>query len=246
MSQGLVHSLESFGSADGPGVRFLVFLKGCNLRCSYCHNPDTWAKTDDVQHLTAEEVLAKALRYREYWGDKGGITVSGGEPLLQIDFVTELFELAKAKGVTTCIDTAAEPFSCDPGWLAKFERLMKVTDTVLLDVKHIDSDEHRKLTGRPNDNILDCARWLSEHDVAVWIRHVLVPGVNSDEATLTRTAEFLRTLRNVKRVDILPYHTLGVFKWKELGIPYRLEGVKSPTREEMELARRIVGSCVSV
>ena len=220
--KGRIHSVESFGSADGPGVRYIVFLKGCNMRCQYCHNPDTWAK-DGGELMTPEEVLKKALRYKTYWKEKGGITVSGGEALLQIDFVTELFRLAKEKGVNTCLDTSGNPFSLEEPFKSKFDELMKYTDLFMLDIKHMDDAAHRKLTGQTNQNILEMAAYLSDHGKAMWIRHVLVPGITTDEDELHRLRSFLDTLKTVERVEVLPYHTLGVFKWKELGIPYQLQ-----------------------
>ena len=237
--KGRIHSVETFGSVDGPGVRFLLFLSGCNFRCKYCHNPDTWSRPAAME-LTADEVLAKALRYRDYWGAEGGITVSGGEPLLQIEFLTELFEKAKAKGVNTCIDTAAGPFTRGEPWFGKFSKLMDVTDLLLLDLKHIDSAAHKELTGADNANVLDCAKFLSEIGKPVWIRHVLVPGINTDKPSLTRLGAFIRTLTNVKKVEVLPYHALGVPKWKSLGLPYALEGVQSPPVEQRALADRIL------
>ena len=185
MIQGIVHSLESFGSADGPGVRYLVFLNGCNLRCKYCHNPDTWAKKD-VQLLTADEILEKAVRYRNYWGDKGGITVSGGEPLLQMEFMNDLFAKAKKLKINTCIDTAGEPFTREEPFFGQLEQLMTNTDVLLFDLKHIDPEKHKALTGKTNENILDMARYLSDINKPIWIRHVLVPGINSDEESLTK------------------------------------------------------------
>ena len=243
MSQilGNIHSVETFGSADGPGVRYIVFLKGCNMRCKYCHNPDTWAKTDG-ELRSPEDVLKQALRYKNYWGKKGGITVSGGEALLQIDFVTELFTLAKQQHVNTCLDTSGNPFTREEPFYSKFEELMKVTDLVMLDIKHMDDDAHRELTGQTNTNILDMARCLSDNGKAMWIRHVLVPGITDDEGQLKRLRKFIDTLNTVERVEVLPYHTLGVFKWKELGIPYRLEGVKPPTEEQVQRAREILCS----
>ncbi|MDD6445573.1 MAG: pyruvate formate-lyase-activating protein [Lachnospiraceae bacterium] len=243
MSQilGNIHSVETFGSADGPGVRYIVFLKGCNMRCKYCHNPDTWAKTDG-ELRSPEDVLKQALRYKNYWGKKGGITVSGGEALLQIDFVTELFTLAKQQHVNTCLDTSGNPFTREEPFYSKFEELMKVTDLVMLDIKHMDDDAHRELTGQNNTNILDMARCLSDNGKAMWIRHVLVPGITDDEGQLKRLRKFIDTLNTVERVEVLPYHTLGVFKWKELGIPYRLEGVKPPTEEQVQRAREILCS----
>ncbi len=239
--KGRIHSVESFGSADGPGVRYIVFLKGCNMRCQYCHNPDTWAK-DGGELMTPEEVLKKALRYKTYWKEKGGITVSGGEALLQIDFVTELFRLAKEKGVNTCLDTSGNPFSVEEPFKSKFDELMKYTDLFMLDIKHMDDAAHRKLTGQTNQNILEMAAYLSDHGKAMWIRHVLVPGITTEEDELYRLRSFLDTLKTVERVEVLPYHTLGVFKWKELGIPYQLEGVDPPTKEQIDRAKEILGA----
>lgn len=239
--KGRIHSVESFGSADGPGVRYIVFLKGCNMRCQYCHNPDTWAK-DGGELMTPEEVLKKALRYKTYWKEKGGITVSGGEALLQIDFVTELFRLAKEKGVNTCLDTSGNPFSLEEPFKSKFDELMKYTDLFMLDIKHMDDAAHRKLTGQTNQNILEMAAYLSDHGKAMWIRHVLVPGITTEEDELHRLRSFLDTLKTVERVEVLPYHTLGVFKWKKLGIPYQLEDVDPPTKEQIDRAKEILGA----
>ena len=236
---GKIHSIETFGSVDGPGVRFLVFLSGCNFRCKYCHNPDTWANSA-VLEMSADEVLQKALRYREYWGEEGGITVSGGEPLLQLEFLTEFFERAKAKGVSTCIDTAAGPFTREDPWFSKFRKLLEVTDLILLDLKHIDPAAHRELTGADNANVLDCAKFLSEIGKPVWIRHVLVPGVNTDVPSLEKLSVFIKSLSNVKRVEVLPYHTLGVSKWQSLNLPYALEGVNPPSAEQLLTAERIL------
>lgn len=237
---GRIHSTESFGSADGPGVRYIVFLKGCNMRCRYCHNPDTWSKEGGTLQR-AEDVLKQALRYRNYWGKNGGITVSGGEALLQIDFLTELFRLAKEKNVHTTLDTSGNPFTREEPFYGKFCELMKYTDLFMLDIKHMDPEAHRKLTGQTNENILDMARCLSEHGKAMWIRHVLVPGVTDGEEQLKKLRAFTESLATVERVELLPYHTLGVFKWKELGIPYSLEHVDPPTPEEVERAKRLLG-----
>lgn len=241
MTAGRIHSFESFGSVDGPGVRFVVFVQGCRMRCAYCHNPDTW-KPDapGTLVLEAKDVLERALRYREYWGDKGGITVSGGEPLLQMPFVTELFTLAKAAGATTALDTAAEPFSDDPAWLEAFRRLLAVTDTVLLDLKHSDPEGHRRLTGKPLKPVWDCARFLSDLGKPVWIRHVLVPGVTDGEKQLERLAAFIRTLANVERVEVLPYHDFALYKWEKLGIKNRLIGISPPPKSSVEAAKRIL------
>lgn len=239
MAEGYIHKIESFGLVDGPGVRFIVFVKGCAMRCRYCHNPDTWQAGGDRR--TAEDVFAQALRYKNYWGDKGGITVSGGEPLMQMDFVTELFELAHRAGVNTCLDTSGNPFAPDDAeWMARFERLMAVTDLVMLDIKEINPEKHVSLTGQPNDNILEMARWLSDHGKPMWLRHVLVPGLTDDEDDLRKTADFIRTLKTVKRVENLPYHSLGEVKYENLGIPYTLHGVPAPTREQKERADELL------
>lgn len=234
-----VHSVESFGSVDGPGIRFVIFLKGCAMRCQYCHNPDTWDRAGGNLR-SVDDVLSQALRYRSYWGEKGGITVSGGEALLQIQPLTELFHKAKDLGINTCLDTSAQPFSRKDGRFSAFEALMKYTDLVLLDIKHIDNDAHKRLTGWENENILDCARYLSDIHKPVWIRHVLVPGINDDDESLHRFRSFIDTLSNVERVEVLPYHDLGVYKWEQLGIPYKLTGVKPPTEESVLHARKIL------
>ena len=236
---GYIHSTESFGAADGPGVRFIIFLKGCNLRCKYCHNPDTWCG-DAKQEMTADELLKKALRYKTYWKKDGGITVSGGEPLLQLDFVTELFKKAKEKGINTCIDTAGEPFCENEEWLNKFSLLMKYTDLVMLDIKHIDNEKHIKLTGKSNENILKMAKWLSNNGKKMWIRHVLVPTITDGEQDLKKLREFINTLKTVEKTEILPYHTLGKFKWENLGLKYPLENLPTPSPEQVEKAKKIL------
>ncbi len=237
-AKGKIHSFETFGAADGPGVRFVVFLSGCGFRCAYCHNPDTWARPAAME-MSPDEVLAKALRYKPYWRGTGGITLSGGEPLLQPDFAAELFDAAHRAGATTCIDTAAGPFRRDDEAIL---RALDASDTVLLDLKAFDPDLHRRLTGFGNAAVLDCARYLAEKDKPVWIRHVLVPGITDAPADLENMRRFMDTLPNIKRVDVLPYHELGVAKWHELGIAYRLEGVSPPTSEELDRARRILGA----
>ncbi len=237
--KGFIHSIESFGSVDGPGIRFLIFLQGCPMRCQFCHNPDSW-KTGVGEEWTADDLLDKAERFRTYWGEKGGITVSGGEALLQIDFLLELFEKAHQRGVNTCLDTSAQMFTHEGTWFEKFERLMGVTDTVLLDIKHINDEEHRKLTRHSNQNILACARYLSEIAKPVWIRHVLIPGITDKDEYLHQLHDFLHTLHNIERIDVLPYHTMGVYKYEKLGIAYPLEGVEPPTKERVENARRIL------
>lgn len=233
---GHIHSTESFGAADGPGVRFIVFMQGCHMRCRYCHNPDTW-KMDGGDEVTADEILKRALRFKPYWGKDGGITISGGEPLLQIDFVIELFKKAKELGINTCIDTAGNPFTKEEPFFSKFEELMKYTDLLLLDLKEINPARHKALTGFDNSNIIEMAKYLSEINKPVWIRHVLVPEHSDFDEDLDALGDFIDTLSNVDRVEILPYHTLGKFKWENLGIPYTLESISPPSAERIENAK---------
>lgn len=239
MVQGRIHSTESFGSVDGPGVRFLIFTQGCAMRCRYCHNADTW-NTDGGTLMTADELLDKAERYRAYWGKNGGITVSGGEPLLQIDFLIELFTKAKQREINTCIDTAGQPFRKTEPFFSKFKRLAELTDLFIVDIKHIDSGEHEKLTGVKNENILEMLSFLSETGKPVWIRHVLVPDITDNDEYLRQTRAFIDTLKNVERIEVLPYHSMGAFKWKELGYDYTLDGVETPSPESIENAKQIL------
>ncbi|SFC07645.1 pyruvate formate-lyase-activating protein [Butyrivibrio sp. YAB3001] len=239
MIKGAIHSIETFGSVDGPGIRFIVFLKGCKLRCKYCHNADTWdPNSEDMR--TADELLDFAERYRGYWGEEGGITVSGGEPLLQIDFLIEFFKKAKERGINTCIDTALQPFDRSEPFFSKLEELMKYTDLLLVDIKHIDREEHIKLTGLPNENIQDGMMYLSEIGKPIWIRHVLVPGITDNDDYLKKTRSFIEKLSNVQKIEVLPYHSMGQHKFEALGIPYQLEGVQSPTKERVDNATRIL------
>ena len=239
--EGYIHSTESFGSVDGPGVRFVIFTAGCPMRCQFCHNPDTWnMKTGTL--TSTDDLIKKALRYRSYWGDEGGITVSGGEPLLQIDFLTELFKKAKENGIHTTLDTSGNPFTREEPFFSKFNELMQYTDLILLDIKHIDEKEHIRLTGHTNKNILYLATYLSDMKKPVWIRHVLVPKRSDKDEYLDRLHEFILTLHNVERVEVLPYHTLGAYKWKELGMKYPLEGIDPPTAERVENARKRLGA----
>ena len=236
---GRIHSFESFGTVDGPGIRFVVFLQGCPLRCQYCHNPDSWGTGG--QEFTAQEVLEKALRYKNYFGDKGGVTVTGGEPLVQIDFVIELFTLLKAQGIHTCVDTSGITFNAENKTsVEKHEKLLEVADLFLLDIKHIDEEACVRLTGKSNKNTLAFARFLSEHNKPMWIRQVLVPSITDGEETLKATRAFIDSLQTVERVEVLPYHTMGKVKYEKLGIAYPLEGVQAPTKEKVAFAKKIL------
>ncbi|MGN0814526.1 MAG: pyruvate formate-lyase-activating protein [Candidatus Coproplasma sp.] len=234
---GKIHSFESFGTVDGPGIRFVVFMQGCPMRCLYCHNPDTWNPSSG-QIRSAEEVAARALRYKNYFTGGGGVTVSGGEPTLQAEFVCELFKILKQNGVHTALDTSGITYSRENK--ARLDELLEYTDLVLLDIKHIDEEKHVKLTGHSNKNVLEFARYLSQIDKPVWIRHVLVPQITDDEESLYRLKDFLRTLKNVEKVEVLPYHTMGEVKYEKLGMQYPLKGVEPPEREKVLKAKEIL------
>ncbi|MFD1392011.1 pyruvate formate-lyase-activating protein [Lacticaseibacillus jixianensis] len=236
---GYVHSLESFGSVDGPGIRFVAFLQGCRMRCQYCHNPDTWNIGVGTE-MTADELLDNAERYRAFWGETGGLTCSGGESLVQIDFLLDLFTKAKARGISTCLDTSGGPFTRDEPWFSKFKQLMAVTDISLVDIKHINSAEHKKLTGIGNENILDMIQWMSQNGCDMWIRHVLVPQRTDYDVYLKQLGDYIKTLDHVQKVEVLPYHTLGVKKYHELGITYPLEGIEPPTAARVKNAEQLL------
>ncbi len=230
---GYIHSEESFGTVDGPGIRYVLFMQGCPLRCKYCHNPDTWqGKGTEV---TVDQVLEKYEKNKGFYS-KGGITVSGGEPLLQIDFITELFAAAKARGIHTCLDTSGATF--DPKQHAKMDYLMRYTDLVMLDIKHIDAAEHKQLTGADNRNILAFAEYLGEQKVPVWVRHVVVPGITDKPEYLEKLGKFLGTLTSFKALEVIPYHTMGVTKYEQMGIPYPLKDILPADKETVATAKR--------
>ena len=218
---GYIHSTESFGTVDGPGIRFVVFFQGCPMRCLYCHNPDTWA-FDGGNAVSVDQLLAQYRKNLSFY-QKGGITATGGEPLCQLEFLTELFEAAKAEGIHTCLDTSGILFSPDDP--QKFDRLLAVTDLVMLDIKHIDAQRHRQLTGRGNERILAFAKYLEQKKIPLWVRHIIVEGYTDAHSDLVELGRFIGTLTNLKALDVLPYHTMGVSKYQTLGIPYPLEGV---------------------
>ena len=239
MSAGYIHSTESFGSVDGPGVRYIIFTSGCPMRCKYCHNPDTWNLTGG-KLMEPKDLISDALKCKSYWNKYGGITVSGGEPLFQIDFLLELFTLAKEKNINTCIDTSGAPFTTEGDWFEKFNKLLPLCDLFLLDIKHIDEDEHLKLTSHTGKNIKQLFKYLDEKKKPIWIRHVLVPGFTDNDEYLERTRDFIRELHNVERVEILPYHSLGKMKYDKLGLDYPLKETPSPSKERIENAKRIL------
>ena len=234
--KGYIHSTESFGTVDGPGVRFVVFFQGCPMRCLYCHNPDTW-KTGEGKELTAEEIL-EAYKKNEVFYKNGGITATGGEPLMQLDFLTELFQKAKKQGIHTCLDTSGILFRQERR--EEFDRLMAVTDLVMLDIKHIDDTEHQKLTKQSNKHILEFAEYLNEKGVPVWIRHVVVPTITLNDTYLKQLGHFIGGLDNLKALDVLPYHTMGEVKYENLGIDYPLKGIPAATKEQAIHAKQVI------
>ena len=237
--EGYIHSTESFGTVDGPGVRFVVFTQGCPLRCLYCHNPDTWEINKGTK-MTAEKILAQYDLTKAYYKD-GGLTVTGGEPLLQIDFLTDLFEKAKAKDIHTCLDTSGIVFDKDnEKILKKIDKLLSFTDLILLDLKHIDNEQHKKLCAVENKHILDFARYLSEKGVPVWIRHVVVDGYTFNEQYLYDLGLFIGELKNIKALDVLPYHEMGEVKYKSLGIDYPLKDMPPLKKEDAVKSRQII------
>ncbi len=236
---GQIHSIQSFGTVDGPGVRYVVFFKGCPMRCAYCHNPDTWEMAGG-EEMTVDKIISDFESNKSFY-TTGGITASGGEPLMQIDFLTELFEAAKAKGIHTCLDTSGIFFNPNnPDILKKYQRLIKCTDLVMLDIKHIDPEEHIKLTSQKSDNILAFARYLSDNNVEIWIRHVIVPGITYVPEYLDRLGYFLGDLKTVKGLEVLPYHTLGLPKYESMGIDYKLKGVDALSNDDAVKARQMI------
>ena len=237
---GKIHSVFSGGTVDGPGIRFVVFMQGCPLRCKYCHNPDSW-NIKNGEERSVNDLLNEIVRYKSYYGQKGGVTVSGGEPLLQIDFVTELLKQAKSRGINTAVDTSGFTFDISNDEVVKKHELLdEYVDLYLLDIKHIDDDRHKSLTGVHNQNTLNYAKWLSSRGKRIWIRHVLVPSLTDDDESLIKLSEFIKTI-NVEKVEVLPYHTMGEVKYQNLGIEYPLKGIEPPSKEVVEKAKRILG-----
>ncbi len=237
--EGMIHSIETFGTVDGPGIRYVVFVKGCPMRCAYCHNPDTWLMKGGTMK-SVDEILDDYERYKPFLKG-GGLTVTGGEPLLQIDFVIELFEKAKKRDIHTCLDTSGIQFRRNkPEILAKYERLMNVTDLIMLDIKHIDPVEHKNLTGQPCDNIFDFLKFLDEQEKEIWIRHVLVPGITFIPKYLERLGKFIAQFKHVKALDVLPYHSMGKEKYDKMGMDYILKDVPEATKAQAIEAREII------
>lgn len=254
---GNIHSLETFGTVDGPGVRFVVFFQGCPMRCQYCHNPDTWNPKDGMQ-MEADDIIKKFERNRSFY-TTGGITATGGEPMMQLDFLTELFTKASEKGIHTCLDTSGIMFPIqeqeevdsmekvnrlleENDSMKKIQRLMQVTDCILLDIKHIEEEAHKKLTGHSNRNIIAFARYLDTINKPVWIRHVVVPEITFEKKELEGLGAFLNTLHNVKKLEVLPYHAMGKIKYDNLGIEYSLKDTPQLTKAEAKEAEAVIRS----
>ena len=228
-----LHSIESFGTLDGPGIRFVIFLQGCSLKCKYCHNRDTW-DINAGEYKSLDDIFEKILRYKNYI-KSGGVTCTGGEPLLQYEFLIELFKKLKDKNIHTCIDTSGMVALTD-----KMKELIDLTDLFLLDIKHINSEKCKNLVGVSNKKELDFAKYLSDLGKPMWIRQVLIPGYTDDENDLIELKNFINSLKTVEKVEILPYHTMGKYKWYDLGLKYELEDVREATTDDIKRAKEIL------
>ena len=236
---GYIHSKESFGTVDGPGIRYVLFMQGCPMRCLYCHNPDTW-ETGRGEAVTVDEVIDEFNKNRSFYS-KGGITVSGGEPLLQVEFLTELFKRAKAENIHTCIDTSGITYNPENHqYIEKLDELMKYTDLVMLDIKHINPDDHKRLTGKDKSGVLCFARYLEQKGIPLWIRHVVVEGYTDAAEDLIALGEFIGTLKNLKALDVIPYHDMGEAKYKELGKEYPLQGLKPLSTHKAQESKKYI------
>ena len=229
-----VHSVESFGTVDGPGIRFILFLQGCNLQCKYCHNRDTW-DVNQGQYRSLEDIIKQVRKYKNYIMPNGGVTVTGGEPLLQVKFLIEFFKELKKEGIHTCIDTSGMV-----GITEDIKELLSLTDLVLLDIKHIDDKKCKELVGVSNKLELNFAKYLSENNIKMWLRQVLIPGYTDDEKDLLKLKDFIKSLKTVERVELLPYHSMGKFKWNKLNVKYELENVPDATQEDIDRAKKIL------
>lgn len=229
-----IHSIESFGTVDGPGIRFVLFLQGCHLQCKYCHNRDTW-DMGGGSYQSLDAIFEKIMRYKNYIHPNGGVTVTGGEPLLQVKFLIALFSKLKKEGIHTCLDTSGMIALTDD-----IKKLLSLTDLVLLDIKHIDNEKCKELVGLSNSLELSFAKYLSEQGISIWLRQVIVPGYTDDEKDLLQLKDFISTLKTVQKVELLPYHDMGKFKWKKLGFKYPLENVRNTTTEDINRAKKIL------
>ena len=230
-----IHSFESFGAVDGPGIRFVIFLQGCHLECKYCHNRDTW-DINSGKYESLDEIFSKVIRYKNYICPNGGVTVTGGEPLLQVKFLIELFKKLKEENIHTCIDTSGMVAITDD-----IKELLSYTDLVLLDIKHIDDNKCKDLVGRSNKLELEFAKYLSDNNIKMWIRQVIIPGLTDNKKDLLKLKDFINSFKTVEKIELLPYHNIGEFKWKKLGLKYPLEGIRQATDEDIKKAKEILG-----
>ena len=230
-----VHSVESFGTVDGPGIRFVLFLQGCHLECKYCHNRDTW-DINSGHYKSLDEIFIKIMNYKNYIYPRGGVTISGGEPLLQHQFIYELFTKLKKENIHTCIDTSGMVTLTDD-----IKKLIDITNLFLLDIKHIDDKKCKELVGKSNKLELEFAKYLSDNKKPMWIRQVIVPGFTDEKQDLLKLKNFINSLKTVERVELLPYHSVGEFKWKKLGLNYPLEGVRQADDNDIKRAKEILG-----
>lgn len=234
--KGKLHSYESCGTVDGPGLRYIIFTQGCPLRCQFCHNPDTWKMADATYEESAEYVVKEIQRYKAFFKNGGGMTMTGGEPLMQPKFAKEVFRLCQEDGIHTALDTSGIYLNDE------IKDVLKSVDLVLLDLKCMDAEIHQELTKVPLEPVLKFAEYLKEIGKPVWVRHVLVPGITDRDDLLEKLADFVATLPNVERIEILPYHNLGEYKWEELGMEYELKDVEPPSVERVENAKKIIAS----
>lgn len=241
---GNIHSIETFGTVDGPGIRYVIFTQGCLLRCQFCHNADTW-EIGSGKQMSVDEIMQDLTSYLPFiQSSGGGITVSGGEPLLQIPFLIELFKECKKRGIHTTIDSSGGCYSTSPQFQTELNELLTYTDLILLDLKHMNRKKHISLTGMGNDHILQFAKLLSDKQIPVWIRHVLVPTISDIDEDLHELGDFIATLQNVKKIEILPYHKLGVYKWEALGLEYPLANIEPPSQDRVKNAYEILSKQV--
>ena len=227
MIKGRINSIETLGTLDGPGVRFVAFLQGCKLRCKYCHNPETWNMEGESQLITANSLVKKIEKYKNYFGENGGVTFSGGEPLLQPEFLLECLKLCKEKNIHTCLDTAGVGFG-------DYTEILKYTDLVILDIKAVNADEYKELTGQTINFFNDFLKQAIKAKSKFWLRQVIVPGINDDKQHIELLKKLAKTIPNVEKIELLPYKTIGVHKYKTLNIPYRLEGVEELSQQKLD------------
>ena len=228
MTKGLVNSIETLGTLDGPGIRFVVFLQGCKLRCLYCHNPETWnINSSEAIEISPQELMEKVEKYKNYYGTDGGVTFSGGEPLLQPEFLLECLKLCKAKNINTCLDTAGFGFG-------DYDEILKYTDLVILDIKAIEEDEYNHITGQKMKKFFEFLEATQKHNKKLWLRQVIVPNINDDKVHIEKLKQFAKTLKNVEKIELLPYKTIGVHKYKTLNLQYRLDGIEELSQEKLD------------